>query len=64
MRALIFSTAQRRIEPMHSFMDAKLMAKLLRQALAERSIEITHSDSLELISRQFGVANWNVLSQD
>lgn len=47
---------------MHSFMDAKLMAKLLRQALAERSIEITHSDSLELISRQFGVANWNVLS--
>ncbi|MBD8067343.1 hypothetical protein IC608_17900, partial [Devosia sp. PTR5] len=47
---------------MHSFMDAKLMAKLLRQALAERSIEITHSDSLELVSRQFGMANWNMLS--
>ncbi|MVT00376.1 hypothetical protein GO014_15220 [Devosia sp. L53-10-65] len=47
---------------MHSFMDAKLMAKLLRQALAERRIEITHSDSLELVSRQFGVANWNMLS--
>lgn len=38
------------------------MAKLLRQALAERSIEITHSDSLELVSRQFGLANWNMLS--
>lgn len=47
---------------MHSFMDAKLMAKLLRQALAERGIEITHSDSLELVSRQFGMANWNMLS--
>lgn len=47
---------------MPSFMDAKLMAKLLRQALAERSIEITHSDSLELVSRQFGMANWNMLS--
>jgi hypothetical protein len=47
---------------MYSFMDAKLMAKLLRQALAERSVEITHSDSLELVSRQFGMANWNMLS--
>jgi len=47
---------------MHSFMDAKLMAKLLRQALAERRIEISHSDSLELVSRQFGMANWNMLS--
>lgn len=47
---------------MHSFMDAKLMAKLLRQALAERGIDIAHSDSLELVSRQFGMANWNMLS--
>lgn len=47
---------------MHSFMDAKLMAKLLRQALADRSVTLTHSDSLELVSRQFGFANWNMLS--
>lgn len=47
---------------MHSFMDSKLMAKLLRQALAERSIELSHSDCLELVARQFGVANWNILS--
>lgn len=47
---------------MHSFMDAKLMAKLLRQGLADRSIDLSHSDCLELVSRQFGVANWNILS--
>lgn len=47
---------------MHTFMDAKLMAKLLRQALAERNVELSHSDSLELVARQFGVANWNILS--
>lgn len=47
---------------MHTFMDAKLMAKLLRQALAERNIDISHSDGLELIARQFGLANWNILS--
>ena len=47
---------------MHTFMDAKLMAKLLRQALAEREVEISHSESLEIVSRQFGLANWNILS--
>jgi hypothetical protein len=47
---------------MHSFMDAKLMAKLLRQGLAERAIALGHSDCLELVARQFGVANWNILS--
>lgn len=47
---------------MHTFMDAKLMAKLLRQALADRHVELSHSDSLEIVSRQFGVANWNILS--
>lgn len=47
---------------MHSFMDSKLMAKLLRQALAERNIDVSHADSLEFVARQFGVANWNILS--
>ncbi len=47
---------------MHSFMDAKLMAKLLRQGLAERDIDLGHSECLELVARQFGVANWNILS--
>jgi hypothetical protein len=47
---------------MHSFLDAKTMAKTLRAALAERSIAITHSDSLELVARQFGFKDWNTLS--
>ncbi|MEO8758274.1 MAG: glyoxalase superfamily protein [Devosia sp.] len=47
---------------MHTFLDSKSMAKALRSALAERRIEITHSDSLELVARQFGFANWNMLS--
>ncbi|QDZ10044.1 hypothetical protein FPZ08_04365 [Devosia ginsengisoli] len=47
---------------MHNFMDAKLMAKLLRQGLADRQIDLSHSECLELVARQFGVANWNILS--
>lgn len=47
---------------MHSFLDLKLMAKALRQALAERGQEISHSDALELVARQFGFANWNMLA--
>jgi len=44
------------------FSDSKPMAKALRKALAERRIEITHSDSLEIVAQQFGFANWNMLS--
>lgn len=47
---------------MHTFLDAKTMAKALRAALAERSIDITHADSLELVARQFGLKDWNTLS--
>lgn len=44
------------------FSDSKTMAKALRKALAERQIDVSHSDSLELVARQFGFANWNMLS--
>jgi hypothetical protein len=47
---------------MHSYLDAKTMAKTLRTALAERSIDVTHSDALELVARQFGLKDWNTLS--
>jgi hypothetical protein len=43
-------------------MDSKHMAKALRLALAGRGQEISHSDALELVARQFGFANWNMLS--
>lgn len=47
---------------MHTFLDAKLMAKALRQGLAERHIELSHADCLELVARQFGLGNWNMLA--
>jgi hypothetical protein len=47
---------------MRTFRDAKSMAKALRQGLQERGIELTHSDCLELVARQFGLQDWNTLS--
>jgi len=47
---------------MRDFRDAKLMAKTLRQALADRDISLTHSETLEIVARQFGLDQWNILS--
>jgi ATP-dependent Lon protease len=47
---------------MRDYRDAKAMAQTLRQALKERSVSLTHSESLELISKVLGFADWNVLS--
>ncbi|MDP3258719.1 MAG: glyoxalase superfamily protein [Bosea sp. (in: a-proteobacteria)] len=44
---------------MRSFSDAKLMAKTLREALASRQIDLSHSETLEVVARQFGLADWN-----
>lgn len=47
---------------MRSFRDAKLMAKTLRQEMSESGLELSHSAALEIVSRQFGFASWNVLA--
>jgi ATP-dependent Lon protease len=47
---------------MRDFRDAKLMAQTLREALSARNISITHSECLEVIAKQFGLADWNTLS--
>jgi hypothetical protein len=47
---------------MRDFRDAKAMAHALRHALQGRSIDTTHSESLELIAKAFGHDNWNILS--
>jgi Glyoxalase superfamily protein/Clp amino terminal domain, pathogenicity island component len=47
---------------MRDFRDAKAMAHTLRAALATDGIKITVSQSLELIAKAFGVADWNTLS--
>ncbi len=38
------------------------MAKTLRESLAGRSFQISHSESLELIARILGCRNWQTLS--
>lgn len=47
---------------MRDFRDAKAMAHGLRDALKGRAIEITHSESLELIAKAFGYDNWNIFA--
>jgi hypothetical protein len=47
---------------MRDFRDAKAMAHTIRAALAANGLKITVSQSLELIAKAFGVADWNTLS--
>jgi hypothetical protein len=47
---------------MRDFRDAKAMATSLRQALNDQSITLTHSQSLELMAKAFGLDNWNILA--
>jgi len=47
---------------MRDFRDAKAMAQSLREALGAKNISIAHGESLELVSRMLGVADWNTLS--
>jgi ATP-dependent Lon protease len=47
---------------MRDFRDAKAMAQTLRDSLSSKAITISHSESLELVSKMFGAADWNTLS--
>lgn len=47
---------------MRSFIDAKAMAKSLRETLAGTGVNITHSLALECVAKQFGLADWNTLA--
>ncbi|RST86442.1 VOC family protein [Aquibium carbonis] len=47
---------------MRTYLDAKAMAKSLREAMRETGVDVSHSAVLELVARQFGLPNWNVLS--
>ena len=47
---------------MRDFRDAKAIARTLREALAARGLKVTVGESLELIAKLFGVADWNTLS--
>jgi hypothetical protein len=41
--------------------NAKAMAKSLRDSLVERNVSLSHSACLEIVARQFGFADWNIL---
>ena len=47
---------------MRNHRDAKAMAKAMREALAADNIDIPHARALEIVAKQFGLANWNILS--
>lgn len=47
---------------MRTFLDAKAMAKAMRESLAARGIDIQHSEALEIVAKQFGLDTWNILS--
>ena len=47
---------------MRDFRDARAMAQTLRAALAAKGHKITIGESLEALSKAFGVADWNTLS--
>jgi ATP-dependent Lon protease len=47
---------------MRDFRDAKAMAQTLRYSLTSKAVTISHSESLELVSKMFGAADWNTLS--
>ncbi len=47
---------------MRDFRDAKLMAKVLKQALADHNTTLSHSQALEIVAAQFGYDQWNILS--
>jgi uncharacterized glyoxalase superfamily protein PhnB len=47
---------------MRTYRDSKAMAKALRAALAERQVDLSHSDCLEIVAAQFGLSDWNVLA--
>ena len=47
---------------MRDFRDAKTMAQTLRETLTTKAVAISHSESLELVSKMLGVSDWNTLS--
>ncbi len=47
---------------MRDFRNAKTMAQTLRDALKQKSVSFTHSESLELIAKILGFHDWNELS--
>lgn len=61
MQALIESFA-RTEDQMRTYLQAKAMAKSLRDQLAAKNFSLSHSECLEIVARQFGFGDWNTLA--
>src|SRR5262245_49257610 len=61
MQALTL-TVRRGGSDMRTYRESKAMAKSLRYALAGKNISLSHSECLEIVSRQFGFVDWNTLA--
>ena len=48
----------------HPASDPKAMARRLRQTLADRGVEVSHSEALELVAQQYGARDWNTLAAE
>jgi uncharacterized protein YndB with AHSA1/START domain len=44
--------------------EAKAMARRLREELADRGVEVSHSEALELVAHQHGARDWNTFTAD
>jgi predicted enzyme related to lactoylglutathione lyase len=47
---------------MRDFRDAKLMAQALRKAIKDDGLELSHSRCLEIVARELGYDDWNILA--
>jgi len=47
---------------MRTYLQAKAMAKSLRESLVAKNVSLSHSECLEIVAQQFGFGNWNVLA--
>jgi hypothetical protein len=47
---------------MRTYLQSKAVAKALRDALASKSIQLSHGECLEIVAKQFGFADWNILA--
>src|ERR1700692_3698650 len=47
---------------MRDYRDAKAMAQALRDNLKNKNIILSVAESLELVAKQFGFDNWNILA--
>lgn len=61
MQALIKSFA-RTEDRMRTYLQSKAMAKSLRDELALKNVSLSHSECLEIVAKQFGFADWNILA--